>query len=529
MKYKVCILTAGLGSRIGNISNYANKAILPINNKAVVSYIVEKFPEDIEFVIAVGHKKDTVIDYLSLAYPNRKFTFVEIDKYTGPGTGPGYSLLKCKEYLQCPFIFSTSDTIVQDEVPEPNHNWFGVSPVNDAENYCTVRTKDNLVCHFDIKVKTDNKLAFIGLAGIFDFKDFFATLENDTEIVGGELQVLNGFWGLINKKLVPLEFTWFDTGSFDKYKEADINLSGKDKAFDFSKGDEFLYFVNGRVIKFFADVTIAKNRVKRANEFLMDLSPKIEGHKGNFYSYKRVEGKTIYTVLNNQVVKSFLSWSKEKLWIKVKLSTDEKKEFDLACKDFYFTKTEKRLKMFHDRYPGPDECRYINGIEVPEIKDLLSGIDWDYVSSGTPSNFHGDLQFDNVLFTNSSQKNSGDFILLDWRQDFGGLTKVGDLYYDLSKLYGGATISYQSIKDGKFSFQKEKENVYYDFSISNSLVEAKEEIENFIVENDFDIKKVKIITALIFLNMSPLHANPFDLMLYYMSRYKLYESLKLYE
>ena len=80
-KYKVCILTAGVGSRMGHFSESINKGILPINSKAVISYIIEKFPVDTEIVIAVGHKKDTVIDYLELAYPDRIFNFVEVDKY----------------------------------------------------------------------------------------------------------------------------------------------------------------------------------------------------------------------------------------------------------------------------------------------------------------------------------------------------------------------------------------------------------------------------------------------------------------
>src|SRR3989338_9307132 len=128
MKYKVCILTAGAGTRMGDFSNHINKAILPVNFKAVISHIVEKFPVDIEIVVAVGHKKETVIDYLTLAYPKRNFSFVEIDKVVGPETGPGYSFLQCKPLLQTPFIFFAADTIVLEEIPVPDHNWFGISP-----------------------------------------------------------------------------------------------------------------------------------------------------------------------------------------------------------------------------------------------------------------------------------------------------------------------------------------------------------------------------------------------------------------
>ncbi len=156
-KYKVCILTAGVGSRVGRLSEHINKGVLPVNNKAVISYVIEKFPTETEFVVAVGHKKDTVIHYLALAYPERKFTFVEVDKYTGPGTGPGYSLLQCKDLLQSPFIFCTADTIILEDIPPPNENWMGIAPVHETEPYCTVKIKNNLIVQLDNKIKVDNK------------------------------------------------------------------------------------------------------------------------------------------------------------------------------------------------------------------------------------------------------------------------------------------------------------------------------------------------------------------------------------
>ena len=46
-----------------------------------------------------------------------------------------------------------------------------------------------------------------------------------------------------------------------------------------------------------------------------------------------------------------------------------------------------------------------------------------------------------------------------------------------------------------------------------------------ISDKKMDIKKVKILTGLIFLNMSPLHHYPFDKILYNFSRKILYEEI----
>lgn len=523
-EYKVCILAAGVGQRMGAVSDYINKAVLPVNYKGVISYIVEKFPENIETVIAVGHKKETIMDYVSLAHPERKFTFVDIDKFVGPGTGPGYSLLQCKKELQCPFIFSAADTIVLEDIQPPAENWFGVAPVDNTERFCSVKIKNNLIYQIDDKVKTNNRYAFIGLAGIKDYGLFFSALEKNRESISGEIQVSNGFKKLIEKRLIPFEFTWSDTGTLTGYKETNRNFSGSSKDFDFSKGEEFIYFVNDKVIKFFANEDIIKGRCKRA-ELLDGTCPKIEGVKKNFYSYTKIEGQTLYNVLNNKLFLDFLNWCKTELWKVKKLSSEDQEKFYSACKKFYHDKTMKRINLFYEKTKIVDAGNDINGIDVPPLKDLLKKVDWEQICKGMPANFHGDLQFDNVLVTRSDVSQLQKFILLDWRQDFGGIVTHGDVYYDLAKLYGGMILSYQLIKKGLFSFDISGSNVYYNFQTKNDLVDAKELYETFLKENGYDLNKIRVLTSLIFLNMSPLHNDPFDLMLYYLGKNMLNKSL----
>ncbi len=525
MHYKVCILAGGIGSQMGELTRSIHSSILPINFKAAISYIIEKFPKQVEIVLALGHKKETVMDYLTLAHNDRRFTFVQSEKYAGPGTGPGHALLECKSHLQCPFIFVTSDTIVLEDIPEPNENWFGIAPVKETERYCTVKIKNNLIYQLDDKIKTDNKFAFIGLAGVRDYEHFWNALENNKEPIKGQIQVSNGFKSLIENKLVPTAFTWFDTGTLESYKETNENFSGGEKRFDFSKGNEFIYFVNGKVIKYFADKSITENRYKRSKN-LKGLCPEIEGMQGNFYAYKKLDGQVMYNVLNRQLVKDFLVWLKTSLWKKSELSNEEAERFKATCEQFYKEKTFERLKKFYDKTNLADDWNIINGVQVPPLNELLKKIDWNFITDGIPTNFHGDLQFDNILVTRNAANSLPKFVILDWRQDFGGSVDHGDLYYDLAKMYGGVNISYQIIKKGGFTFDMSGQSVYYNYTIGNDLLDAKEECEEFIVKNGFDLKKVKLITALVFLNMAPLHQAPFDMMLYHMGKLKLYTALK---
>ena len=183
------------------------------------------------------------------------------------------------------------------------------------------------------------------------------------------------------------------------------------------------------------------------------------------------------------------------------------------------------MKRFYEKTRIEDSWSNVNGVQIPPLKELLNKIDWNYLEEGTPVNFHGDLQFDNVLVTRNNLSNLNKFILLDWRHEFGKSLDFGDLYYDLAKLYGGTNISYKSIKKGEFSFDISGDSIYYDYKISNNLIEAREEYESFLTKHGFDLDKIRIITALIFLNMSPLHQEPFNLMLYFMGKNKLYYAL----
>ena len=51
----VCILTAGVGKRLGNYSNILNKSLLPLKKKAIISYIIENFPKKTNFVRKKKH------------------------------------------------------------------------------------------------------------------------------------------------------------------------------------------------------------------------------------------------------------------------------------------------------------------------------------------------------------------------------------------------------------------------------------------------------------------------------------------
>ncbi len=77
MCYRVVIPTAGTGSRLEGLTKYINKSLVGIANRPTISHLIEQFPQDCEFVIALGYKGELVRDFLELAYPDRTIFFCQ--------------------------------------------------------------------------------------------------------------------------------------------------------------------------------------------------------------------------------------------------------------------------------------------------------------------------------------------------------------------------------------------------------------------------------------------------------------------
>ena len=187
-------------------------------------------------------------------------------------------------------------------------------------------------------------------------------------------------------------------------------------------------------------------------------------------------------------------------------------------KKFYIDKTENRKAKFIDRFGEKyyNQSFTINNKSCEPLQNILPKFlkISDFSSSTVYEKFHGDLQFDNIIFNPENEK----FTYIDWRESFGGETKGGDVYYDLAKLYGGCIIPYNLAKGESFVDLSEGETIIsYTYHLPSNLKKFKEEYESWIIDRGFDLEKIKIMTALIFLNMSPLHDDNFGKMLWFKS------------
>ena len=514
----VLITTSGTGNRLDNLTKYTNKSLVRIGKKPAISYIIESYPDNTEFVITTGYYGDHVKQYLKLAYPSKSFTFCNVDKFEGHGSSLLYSMYCAKDYLQKPFIFHACDTILTSPpvlIPNDNTNWCASGYTTHSEHYRTHKLINDLskIMYIDEKGSNENTHAHVGISKIKDHQIFWSIVE----------QLLNDFvedqslsdCHVINKmielgyRFEPLfvaNKSWLDIGNISSLNYARKNISDKFHILD--KDDESIFILNNSVIKFFYNKKIVTNRVERLNH-LKSFGPKLFDYTDNFYKYEYIEGTEASYLFNTNEFSELLN-NLNKYWT---LITDTS-EFTEKTKKFYFNKTQERANQFLTSHKIEDKDVIINGINVPKLSTLLENIPVDLITTSKKYHFHGDCVLDNLIITPDKTVK-----FIDGRQDFCGEIDGGDVYYDLGKLLHSLTLNHNLISKNLFTYKENEingtKNIEIDILRKSSHVEFEKIFNKFALNNGFDLKKINIIKSLIWINMSPLHHYSFNHFLYY--------------
>jgi len=517
--YKVFIPTAGVGSRLNHLTKSLNKSLVAIESRTILSLIIDKFPSDTEFVIAVGYKADLVRQFLELAYSNTRIQIVNIDPYEGVGSGLGHTLMCCKQYLLEPFVFISCDTVVIDEIPPPTSNWMGYSAKVNEGTYRQLVVEDQCVTQIleQNSLLGDLTYSYIGLAGIHDFETFWETMSvGATEMIAiGETY---GLKALIASGITAYQFDWFDTGNLPSLKIAKEYFKSPNSPHILEKENEALWFSGNLVIKYSSDQDFIRDRLRRAS-VLAPYIPEINGATANMYSYKFVDGVTLSRVVSPIVFQRFLGRATQ-FWNEPVKAEITSAEFKSICLKFYHDKTNDRVQQYLHNKGIADKDEIINGVFVPRVSELIQLIDWDWISSGTQSNFHGDFHFENVILTSDNN-----FVFIDWRQNFGGGIEVGDRYYDLAKILHGIIVSHQAVTNLQFSIKSDHDRKLMWINRKTELLQCEELYLTWLENEQYDVTKVQVLTAMIFLNIAPLHHSPYSEFLFALGKRMLHDVL----
>ena len=542
--YTVVIPCAGTGSRLGDATKYYNKALCTLGPKPIISYIIEHFSKEDEIIILLGYKGDYIKQVVTAIYPDWNITFREVDIYEGPLSGLGYSLTKAYDLLQKPFIFWSNDTVTDLNINEQDYsdNWIAVSekykgskayrhalclPKGVVQEILPKDPKNvsvplNLTSNVFSHSVEDSCYPYIGVSYIRDYEQFWLAYHDfpTSFVETGETQGLN-YLDSLNAVFVN---EWIDTGDPNILKEAQELYSASMEETILPKPNEAIWFIGNNVIKFHVDSNFVRDRIRRY-EFLSELYeendhlkiPRIIKYSNNLYVYEREQGTVASKIVNNMLLCNLL----EEFFDSTYPAELQKEDVVKICKDFYRDKTLSRIKAFLDSTGEKDEKIIINGIECDPAIELVEKLDWGNLSKYCVFSrcFHGDFHLENILV--QGKKN---FVLLDWRQNFGKYTiDYGDLNYDLAKMWHSLYVNHDMVKMNLFNVEdisdKEKR-----IDIHRTFVDTEcEELLKEMIENDpnYNLDFVRLITALIFLSISGCHEYPYSRFLFYLGKYLL--------
>ena len=507
------IAASGIGSRLGEYTENVNKSLVRVGDQFAICRIIEKFDASTtRFVVTTGYHGTLVQEFLQLAYPTHTIQFVEVDKYDGVGSSLGYSLLQAESSLRCPFTFFCCDSVVLDDVPETApHNALFVASSPDSTSYASVNVSGGRVQRLNPKGESKFDFVYTGVSFIFDHADFWSALRDayTKNPNNGSLSDVDAIKAMLAKgrafdccKLA----NWYDTGNIPAYHAACQVFQAKyDVLF---KKDESICFLQDRVIKFFADSRKLGDRVARGR-LLADVAPSILGSTPHFFSMELVLGQVLCSYYVHGEVARVLEWALKHLWVKHRVDP----AYLHVCDKFYRVKTLERVAQ--QSASMVTEALVVNGVRTGTVSDVLARVDWAALATDSFCQFHGDFIMDNIIRTRDSYR------LVDWRQDFGGDLEYGDMYYDLAKFRHNIIFNHSNVERKLFHVEVGEEGAVVDIKCNFFLVRQLEDFDKFVIEHGFDLKRIKILTAIVWLNMAPLHEYELGCFLFYFGKLNL--------
>lgn len=178
----------------------------------------------------------------------------------------------------------------------------------------------------------------------------------------------------------------------------------------------------------------------------------------------------------------------------------------------YLDKTVSRTQQITDElkfFPLLDHEVVINGARCVGLAGMHSLLQAILAKSGllhreALSVMHGDLCLSNILF----DRRTSIVRLIDPRGSFGeGFSVYGDPLYDIAKLRHSFCGDYDHLVHGKFDIAMRTDGVYLQAHLTARQLALKPHVEAWIAKlAGADHLRVRLIEALLFLTMVPLHA-----------------------
>lgn len=514
------VIIEELRNKFGEIPS----VLIPLEGRPIIDHLLEKYKEHVDKIYIVGYeRKDMIQDYIQSKKIEAYVELIALDELKDLGYSIYYAISEIpnnEEGIKN-LTINFGDTIVDEEIRK-NENSFYYSQTRQSKRWTTFKYENGKIINIYDKeeVEYEKKYnSFIGVFNINDISSFMELLENS---IKDKTDRIDSFFNTILEynRLYDFEIIntrrWLDTGHLDRYYETAKEVKSRYfNSIEIDKQRGILTKESSNKEKFIKEI---EWYLKLPSD-IQYLAPRIFDYSLNYnkpyvkmeyYSYNTLHDLFLYGNYSisqwNKIFNVLFDVIDDMGKYIVKSRPEELTE---ALRSMYIEKTINRLKslkdsnnfgdLFTDKIQINDKDYHSLSYYISILPSLLNKYDIfnvDYFQI-----IHGDLCLTNILYsidTNTVR-------LVDPRGEFGKFDIYGDVRYDLAKLFHSIQGKYDFIIKDLMDIKINNNKIHYTIHYRRRHEQIEEIFKERLSNSDYNIESTRLIEALLFLSMVPLH------------------------
>jgi dTDP-glucose pyrophosphorylase len=498
-------------------------AMVPVNGRPAIHWLISYLYQNgiRRFVIGVRSEEQRLCRFVERAFGQLAHVdFVPLDF----DYGPGYTLHAClqKLPLAAPCLIVLGDTLFEFPANVDKYldrNFVLTGKVDETFRWCLAEadTSGKVLSLLDKPELGD--VQWPALVGVYYFVDSMAAsiaLKERFDNGGRNLQLRHALQPYIASRqldAIPAA-EWYDCGNLDRLMASRRHLL-QERSFNRLTVDDMRGTLTKRsehTQKFLDEINYYRLIPQDLAIFFprcLDFSIRpSETHLTlEYYGYPTLSELWTFEDLGPRVWRGILKGLSEmlKLFGGYTINLDR-----TSCFEFYWKKTLRRMEEFASSSTNgktlvSSESIRLNGSPLDgweriapllesEVRKLCQRVEGRFI--------HGDFCFPNILYDPVSQI----FKLLDPRGSFVGSGVFGDGRYDVAKLFHSLEGGYDFLIHDMFISTLSGTDVDLQMFTSAAQPDVQRHAEE-IFGASYDLHEIRVIEALLFLSMCPLHAD----------------------
>jgi len=503
MNRSVIIPAAGLATRMKPLSKGVSKAMIPVNGRPLISYVIEQIFQDADVneVVIVENEIGDIYEFVTRVYPTLNIKCVVQEEKLGPlhAISVGHKEIENPKNAITVWL---GDTICLNQMAY-RQDFLAVHSVEDPHRWCLVDHSGQLYDKPETPVATD--LALIGIYNFCNRKAFNKALAKGMShpTHKGEYQIaalLTDYMKSEGPMDLVIADEWYDCGELNTYYESKARLLSKTaRSFNNIEVDTFYGTVTKSSHDYDKQVKIdaERNWFDGLTEKQSLFCPRILDSQPGQLVMSMVPGTALNEVLVydnlrtdiwHEIIRKILNIH-HRVFESTNSLTADRDDADRHCFEHYYIKTRNRISEI-------EKCVDLTESEISFLTEtslLLShGSRWSHV-------MHGDSHLGNIIY----DPHSGSLKFVDPRGVFGRTWTQGDLRYDMGKLMQDFYCGYAMIMAKRYSM--------FGDSITIDWVPGTENLadflENELAREGYDTTLIKRLSILLLLTAIPFHAD----------------------